>query len=243
MKRLAIIAGVVALSGAALAPVLYDSEGFEASKFSTGSLGGQDGWDNSFAGTGFDTVVDTFSNGGTQSVLADGTVGGSNWSFVVASHDAGASSDKVVVIQWDMYIETAGAAGPSGLWGIDVYDDTVARVVALGVDDQGEVTSLDSNGADAGSGSFVNRDEWNTYAIRIDYVSHTASLWLNNAMVMDGIDTSAATDVFSDADIWVGGGLGDRAFYDNYTVNAVPEPATLAALGLGAAALLRRRRK
>ncbi len=37
--------------------------------------------------------------------------------------------------------------------------------------------------------------------------------------------------------------LPQGAFYDDLTVSPVPEPASLAALGLGAAALLRRRRR
>ncbi|RYG33416.1 PEP-CTERM sorting domain-containing protein [bacterium] len=36
---------------------------------------------------------------------------------------------------------------------------------------------------------------------------------------------------------------GSNAFVDNVSIQAVPEPATMAALGLGAAALLRRRRR
>ncbi len=49
---------------------------------------------------------------------------------------------------------------------------------------------------------------------------------------------------FQSVRIWEDGASGQNDIYiDNLVVRVVPEPATIAALGLGAAAMLRRRRK
>ena len=66
------------------------------------------------------------------------------------------------------------------------------------------------------------------------------TIWRQGSFTFTG--TGLPTSVtFSDAGSL--GFLGSDLFVDNVQVAPVPEPATLAALGLGAAALLRRRRR
>ncbi|RYG40496.1 PEP-CTERM sorting domain-containing protein [bacterium] len=89
---------------------------------------------------------------------------------------------------------------------------------------------------------------------RLNYTTQSMDLYNNGTLFVGNIPFATAatggagtqTD-FSDADFSIVTGTGnDTGFFDNYkvsTIAAVPEPATMAALGLGTAALLRRRRK
>ncbi|MCC7434177.1 MAG: PEP-CTERM sorting domain-containing protein [Methanoregulaceae archaeon] len=98
---------------------------------------------------------------------------------------------------------------------------------------------------DNGSGGGFGFDDMTPFTSARVYV------WFSGTVASLGIDTNF--DMVLDqtysrdygTSAWgTGAGLsayGDAAI-DNYGINAVPEPATLAALGLGVAALLRRRR-
>lgn len=82
-------------------------------------------------------------------------------------------------------------------------------------------------------------------AIQLDTVANTASYYLNNTLITSRPYTLSDA-VIGDLDLVASATGYDDGVFDNYrveTVTAVPEPATMAALGLGAAALLRRRRK
>jgi hypothetical protein len=89
------------------------------------------------------------------------------------------------------------------------------------------------------------KGQWVPFSVDIDLVADTKVVWYNSQQVISsrwrdqaGGSTGAtlslgAVDLFANST--------SSVFYDN--LNVVPEPATMAALGLGLAALLRRRRK
>jgi len=94
-----------------------------------------------------------------------------------------------------------------------------------------------------GSFGIVNLNPFTTGRVYVSFAGTVATLSIdtNFDLVMD---QTYSADYFSAG---YGNGAGLAAYgdarIDNYGINAVPEPATMAALGLGVAALIRRRKR
>jgi hypothetical protein len=65
----------------------------------------------------------------------------------------------------------------------------------------------------------------------------------NNWFLSGGQNNALGQAMATDVRLFASGSAGDLMGYDNFSVSPVPEPATMAVLGLGALALLRKRRK
>ena len=92
--------------------------------------------------------------------------------------------------------------------------------------------------ASLATGITVSRDKWFNFKLVMDYANDTYY------GLIDGVPTpttnlGSQTD-FSDADLRVGGPLFDTAYFDDFSVTAVPEPAALVLMALGAFVLRRR---
>jgi hypothetical protein len=89
------------------------------------------------------------------------------------------------------------------------------------------------------------KGQWVPFSVDIDLVADTKVVWYNSQMVLSSRwrdqagGATGATLSLGAVDLYANN--TSSVFYDN--LNVVPEPATMAALGLGLAALLRRRRK
>lgn len=85
----------------------------------------------------------------------------------------------------------------------------------------------------------VNSSGTGTYADEASLVD----LGLDFALLGDNILTLEAFETFNDSSVAIDGIVNSGTVTFTFEAQPVPEPATLAALGLGAAALLRRRKK
>ncbi|HTQ09695.1 MAG TPA: PEP-CTERM sorting domain-containing protein, partial [Fimbriimonadaceae bacterium] len=85
-------------------------------------------------------------------------------------------------------------------------------------------------------------NQWNRLDVVYNFTSHTLTGSVNGVAL--GLTESFTSSSFGDADLYSPANGTTVGYFDDYnvTATAAPEPASLAMLGFGAFALLRRRR-
>ncbi len=109
----------------------------------------------------------------------------------------------------------------------------------------------DTNGGGTSTPTTLVRGQWVPFSVDIDLNANTRVVKYNNITVATGTwfaGTGAtanigAVDLYANSPDDVTGGNTVPVYFDNLQLQAVPEPTTIVALGLGAVAMLRRRRK
>ena len=223
---------VLALSGllvlSASADTVFDTGGFEG--YALGNLPGQFGWldDTTNPAYGLVQVVNDPTGSGMGKVISldpPGTAGG----WLGAARPFGPSTMSPVIIEWDQ-------------WRTDTNDNLwVADTVAF---DGWWAMQWDQNGQ-ASSYLFefgvpVGTLAWQHVIYTLDTAAGTATV----EIVGTGSHSSPQPDLAIDGIVFEmeptdAGGAGGPLLIDNLIVTQIPEPATLALLGL--LALLRRR--
>ena len=256
---LAAAAGLFLAAPRASAIVVYDSNGFEAPRFIPGELAGQDvegPWLRS-GGTNSAIIQSAVTQSGGQAVQFTRTANSSDTWYGVNKEMTPTAPNQTVRISWDMNVtQTAGNEfGP--FFGVDAYDGfggLPKRVGLLGVDaSTGEVLILGAGPTDEeevfiAPGQVVPFGQWNNYAVELDYATRTYRGYVNGVLVGgdDFIDEEDGIVGFTDAPIAsLQAGAVDVpgvAYFDNYTIEVVPEPTTVAIFGLASLGLLARRR-
>jgi hypothetical protein len=246
MRALAILAGTAAsfatmlgAGGQALADTIVYSTGFEAPAYHTGALAGQDGWSGSGG-----VVENTLAYAGTQAVE-------SNAIGVVKTQGAvgdltmlSVSSDGPMMQVSDEFYATA--ADPNVAW-------EVLAIGGNGTNNSGLVGQLfvaDGyailGGSTNGGLVPISIDAWNSYTIDINFTTGTETGYVNNTLIDTLTIASNSTEV-TEVGFGIDGanGASSQAYFDNLSVDTVPEPATLMlfAPGLLALAACRQRRR
>lgn len=257
MKRLVLLSMAVSAVAAAQAQVLV-STGFEAN--SVGVLNGQTAgvprpWQTG-AGT---SVVNTGPVVGTQAVessysLGTGASTSHGW---VDLYDAPATgivipAGKPLVSSVKVYVDSTRATHGAGL---AVWSNSGANVNAIvGIFGNGQVfgrNGVGTPGITVVPNLLANLDAWNTITIvtfQTDANTLTSTYQLNGVGVpgFTHTRTIATGQRVADVDLLSLNGSATTqtviSRYDDYQIEVVPEPATMAGLSLGVLALLRRRR-
>jgi hypothetical protein len=239
-------AALFAMAAQSSAVVLY-STGFEGPTFTAGPLPGQDGWQRIGGNATFATIQGSVVNSGSQALRMDTSPISSAWLWKDLTYSQGTHGP--VVTTTASFLFDNNAQGNSA-FGFDAYDVTGAnRVAGLFVGGDGLARLIGSDSLFVDSAVTLTANTWYTIGISINFATGAVTGSVNGNSL--GISTTTNQTTLGDVDLYVnafGVGTGtsggfNNIYVDNYMVQAVPEPATMAALGLGVAALIRRRRK
>jgi hypothetical protein len=254
----------VAAPARAQIPV-YDSGGFEPLRFAPGNLNGQDPlgpWQQSLptGGTSTATVQTATVQGGLQAVQLNRAANSNGYWGVTKPVVAPQS----VSISWDMNVTPSVGPQTFGpLFGVDSYNSPAGgnanRLGLAGVDaTTGEILYLDpTQGLQVttiGSPT-VTFNAWHNFRMQLNFNGSGGgnySVFVDSILRQTaGFINSTTSFNFNDAPIAglaAAGGAADlaatgTAFFDNYSITAVPEPSSIALAGVGLAGLIYRRRQ
>ena len=255
-------------TSAARADLLY-STSFDSSAYTAGtSVAGSDGW---FLGSSSTAATQTVASGvgrdGTQGLRFTNTA---STGYYSASHGlpTAVQGFDPFTVSVDLYVDettaatrmyelvllsspTGGMATSSVLLGMSIGGDGKIRASSNWATLYGTNTQRVTAAAGTFKGRWLNislkvdenrtgfttisglGDGSTSYTYTIPFVGYDSTTQSYKSIV-------TANLVAENSGALGGAGVGT---FDNFTVTAVPEPATLAALGFGAAAMLRRRRK
>ena len=235
-------------SSASADTTIYDSGGFEAPRFVPGLLPGQDvingPWQKASAltSTSTATVQTTVKNGGSQAVQINrGSVDGdARWAVLENITDV----SQPISVQWTMNVQQTtvpvGSFGP--FFGVEMYDGQ-SLIGSLGVDAvTGEVLFQETGTGfiNVVPGFTVSLNSWHDYKITADFAAEQYSIFVDGVLKLTEGFVDSGINGFTDAPLSTLGTAGDpgsqaatgTAYVDGFSVSQVPEPATLAWVGL-----------
>lgn len=237
MCKLLLVAGACALASQAGAYLYFQD--FESLEL--GPLQGQGGWTTGISGGGFDPeVVDLGGNRAVKLSVPD--LLGSSSMMELVTGDVLTGNSRFLVAYDILRPITTAPLYQNLWWG---WTGTGSPIYGLQWDQNGGVTAPFG----FNSGANMVQSVFGRFA-RIEMVwdlgTGVAQSWYDGTQVdvaypIQGIDMLFAWSISQSHDADTGTGVGE-AYIDNFTLEAVPEPASFAALGLGLAIALRRRR-
>lgn len=236
MKRLILSVGLAGLAAVGFG-FSYTAD-FESPKFTANSgLGGQDGWS---AGTAYTVQSTAAARSGSQ-VAQWSNAGGATGIW------AGVSLPVAPIVSASVWLNISPNSNPSYFFGLDPFypEAQYSRIVVNGA---GEVRGTTVAGSSMTSvlgnvGNIANQWVQLTVSINLDTNKVSATVKGATFNLPDvPVATSLAEISLYTLPVSPPAGTSGFAWYDDYTVEAVPEPATLAVLAAGALALRRRRR-
>jgi hypothetical protein len=262
-SSIAVIAVAVGFSGwvrPATAATVFDSGGFEAPRYITGELSGQDTqgpWLKD-AGTGIAVVQTAVKQSGAQAVQFTrpaAATGDTRYGVLKPLTPTG--SLQILRVNWDMNVTQANVAnvpfGPFlGVEGYDAFNDDPKLIGSLGVDaTTGDILYQDEDGFFAETGVLAPFGQWNHYTLEMNYTNHQYTVYFNGAPLATSqfVDNELGITAFTDAPLAALAATFESistatgtAYFDNYGIEIVPEPSTMAIIGFASLGLLRRRR-
>ena len=263
------VAVVVAVEVASAA-VVYDSGGFEVPRFVAAPssldatpLAGQDPAEGPWqtdAGNNEAYVQTNSPQAGLQSVQVLWTAGNADTRWWVPAGASAGPDGNVIRVEVDLQVNFPAITPPATLthgprFGIEAYDASgggaAKPIGGLLVDAaQGTVLYLSSGGgaATATGTPSLSRNAYHQLALEADLAAKTYSVYADGLLLHTEPFVDATASAFSYAPITAiatAGSTSDSgtAYFDNYAISQVPEPAGLALASLAAAGLLVRRRR
>jgi hypothetical protein len=221
---------VVAVVGLALAPAAMAQWSDNFDSYPAGSINGQGGWQGWDGAAGAAGVVTSSIsrsahnsqqvNGAADSVHQYSGITAGQWSYVAwqyIPHDF--AGDSYFILNNDY------ANGGPYNWAVQI-----------------KFAGSGTLNEDMRTGSTINyiRSAWAEIRIDFDLTANTVSEYYNGTLFASGTWAAAGPVSLEAVDLFANN--ASNIYYDDMSVTRVPAPASLALLGLGAAASRRRRR-
>jgi hypothetical protein len=253
----AVALGLLSVSPSADAVEVYNSNGFESPRFIPGDLAGQDvqgPWLKD-SGSGSGVIQSAVSQSGQAVRLTRAGNESGDTRYGVAKPLVPTGSLQTVRVSWDMNVtQTTDPLldyGPFfGVEGYDAFGGDIKLIGSLGVDaTTGDILYQDGlDGFLVETGVDAPFGQWNRYMLEIDYQNDEYSVYFNGARLATTTFVDPGITGFTDAPLAALAATFESidfaagtAYFDNYTIEIVPEPTAMALVGLGSLALLRRR--
>lgn len=251
--------GLVAAAVAAAAPlasaaVIYDSGGFESPRFTANQpLAGQDvavgPWLKDPGNvTANVSTVNAFS--GSQSVEVKHTTGQTATRWAVLKSHVPSPGLNIVDIDADVRVQQAASNGsPFGpAFGLEAYDGP-NLIGSLTIDAfTGDVLYQETGTGFLAAAGTTPTGVYHHLKLRVNFGSGTYQTYVDNVLRRTEAFVDAGAAGLTDAPITVFDTTGNNtapsgtAYFDNYTITAIPEP-TGALIGLALAGFAGRRRR
>lgn len=247
MNKISRVAALAVIAGSSVAAnaALY-STGFEAPDYMNGiTLTGSNGWTTLNSANPVGQIETSTVKSGSQAVKLTRSVSDNGDYGAVINFGGYQTTAEVpaVRVEWDMMV--LDGTFKSDIWGVGAFDGPFAERFTMGVNDLNKVVVRNAAIGTVTTSTTVSRNAWNHFQMDLNYQTKKADVSLNGSFIgqwsmLNGSTTYVDTVLFNRA--FTG---NDGAIYDNLQVSTlpVPEPVSMAALGIGAIGLLRRRKK
>jgi MYXO-CTERM domain-containing protein len=261
--RLACLAGMVLCNAGTLnAATLYDNGGFEAPRFLiNNSLETQDApptgqgpWVKS-GGTSTALVQTNGTSSGlpnAQAVLVQQTASTTDSSWYVSKPFTPAAGLNGVSVTFDMNVNISNNLNSGPSFGVEMFDASgatprkIAGLLLNSATGELQYEAVGTGSLTPVGGPTYARNVYRQYTLTADFSAKTYTLAVNGTVVQSAGFVDALASTFSYAPIVTRNADalgGAQSYFDSYTISsvAVPEPAMLGMLSLGAIPLIRRR--
>lgn len=248
------------LAATASAQLVYGT-GFENPPFTTGSIIGQDGWAAGSSSGSSQSIVNTFAYAGTQSLAWDNTSTFNSFYSVRRAFDgqngAITAATPLEIATWIFVDPISGTDRLYGAYAVNSGTGTLgSTVLGITISGTGDVRAGTTWSATYGTALYNNPalvGNWVKVLLSYNGVGGGAAVYDAGMNLL--WSTTFATVGLGNAN---GAGVGSwnvnlgadyvgtaarlgRGYHDNFSVNVVPEPASILALGGLALLALRRR--
>jgi hypothetical protein len=207
---------------------------------STGDVIGTNGW---FGTAGQFTKIASTNPAPTSgaNVLRSITLNQTVGNFIGPLWAARTAGKNILVAEIDFRSDSQDSTQRSLNFGIS--NDSADVLASIGYSTTGNVLFTANSSSDFTAGPFVPRDTWVRLGIRLDTTSGGIQFFRDGVQIASStvINPLTINSIFINS-VTIFGGNPRGAYFDTMRVEAVPEPATMAAMLVGVAALRRRRR-